>query len=156
MRKDKLGKNIEFGLEFLEKEATSRGVNIDLGELIYLDIFLTGSLKQPKIKVIPVGSGGKTLNEVVKDEITKQVDILKDTIQNELEKKTEEIKDTVTRVVTSTVDTLKSQAEEKVRVEVDRQKDKLKDVFKDKVDTCLLYTSPSPRDGLLSRMPSSA
>ena len=26
----------------------------------------------------------------------------------------------------------------------------------DKVYTCLLYTSPSPRDGLLSRMPSSA
>ena len=24
------------------------------------------------------------------------------------------------------------------------------------VKTCLLYTSPSPRDGLLSRMPSSA
>ena len=24
------------------------------------------------------------------------------------------------------------------------------------VGTCLLYTSPSPRDGLLSRMPSSA
>ena len=24
------------------------------------------------------------------------------------------------------------------------------------VETCLLYTSPSPRDGLLSRMPSSA
>ena len=26
----------------------------------------------------------------------------------------------------------------------------------DRVDICLLYTSPSPRDGLLSRMPSSA
>ena len=26
----------------------------------------------------------------------------------------------------------------------------------DKIKTCLLYTSPSPRDGLLSRMPSSA
>ena len=26
----------------------------------------------------------------------------------------------------------------------------------DTVNTCLLYTSPSPRDGLLSRMPSSA
>ena len=25
-----------------------------------------------------------------------------------------------------------------------------------KANTCLLYTSPSPRDGLLSRMPSSA
>mgnify|MGYP003298609534 CR=1 FL=1 len=26
----------------------------------------------------------------------------------------------------------------------------------DNLDSCLLYTSPSPRDGLLSRMPSSA
>ena len=26
----------------------------------------------------------------------------------------------------------------------------------DEIDICLLYTSPSPRDGLLSRMPSSA
>ena len=29
-------------------------------------------------------------------------------------------------------------------------------VFPDQVISCLLYTSPSPRDGLLSRMPSSA
>ena len=28
--------------------------------------------------------------------------------------------------------------------------------FTEKPYTCLLYTSPSPRDGLLSRMPSSA
>ena len=27
---------------------------------------------------------------------------------------------------------------------------------KEEMDSCLLYTSPSPRDGLLSRMPSSA
>ena len=32
---------------------------------------------------------------------------------------------------------------------------KLKDIT-DKLGICLLYTSPSPRDGLLSRMPSSA
>ena len=29
-------------------------------------------------------------------------------------------------------------------------------IYKDLVQACLLYTSPSPRDGLLSRMPSSA
>ena len=29
-------------------------------------------------------------------------------------------------------------------------------LFKYYINTCLLYTSPSPRDGLLSRMPSSA
>ena len=28
--------------------------------------------------------------------------------------------------------------------------------FRGKLKVCLLYTSPSPRDGLLSRMPSSA
>ena len=28
--------------------------------------------------------------------------------------------------------------------------------FSEEIDFCLLYTSPSPRDGLLSRMPSSA
>ena len=27
---------------------------------------------------------------------------------------------------------------------------------REEIDGCLLYTSPSPRDGLLSRMPSSA
>ena len=31
-----------------------------------------------------------------------------------------------------------------------------KDKLPDSPNTCLLYTSPSPRDGLLSRMPSSA
>ena len=30
------------------------------------------------------------------------------------------------------------------------------EVKQDESDGCLLYTSPSPRDGLLSRMPSSA
>ena len=33
---------------------------------------------------------------------------------------------------------------------------KLFDVAQQRAKTCLLYTSPSPRDGLLSRMPSSA
>src|SRR5665647_1410093 len=37
----------------------------------------------------------------------------------------------------------------------DRPKEEQK-MKKVSVDTCLLYTSPSPRDGLLSRMPSSA
>ena len=33
---------------------------------------------------------------------------------------------------------------------------RMQEVEQDKPQTCLLYTSPSPRDGLLSRMPSSA
>ena len=45
------------------------------------------------------------------------------------------------------------------RIELNAVKEIL-DVFYENggrlIDTCLLYTSPSPRDGLLSRMPSSA
>ena len=45
-----------------------------------------------------------------------------------------------------------------------RQKNQLNTIIKPEIEnyngeiikTCLLYTSPSPRDGLLSRMPSSA
>ena len=46
------------------------------------------------------------------------------------------------------------------KAEVNRYPDaastQLKDTLRDLMDICLLYTSPSPRDGLLSRMPSSA
>ena len=34
--------------------------------------------------------------------------------------------------------------------------DRIDHLYQDPHDPCLLYTSPSPRDGLLSRMPSSA
>ena len=38
---------------------------------------------------------------------------------------------------------------EQIEIEVEDENSRL-------ASTCLLYTSPSPRDGLLSRMPSSA
>jgi len=38
----------------------------------------------------------------------------------------------------------------------DEAKDGLYSVELSDIESCLLYTSPSPRDGLLSRMPSSA
>ena len=36
------------------------------------------------------------------------------------------------------------------------EQNKIEALFQRRIDDCLLYTSPSPRDGLLSRMPSSA
>ncbi len=135
LSKDKLGKNLEFGMDFIEKEAQSRGVNIDLGEMIYLDIFLTGNIKNPKIKVLPVGSGGKTLNQVVKDEVIKQVDILKDTLTQELEKRTEKAKDSITKVIRQKTDTITQQVKDKAKTEVNKQKDILKDKLRSKLDT---------------------
>ena len=43
-----------------------------------------------------------------------------------------------------------------VRLKPDALKRSLAQALDEQADLCLLYTSPSPRDGLLSRMPSSA
>ena len=39
---------------------------------------------------------------------------------------------------------------------IDRELDRYAEENRQRFNSCLLYTSPSPRDGLLSRMPSSA
>ena len=137
LSKDKVGKNLEYGMDFIEKEASSKGVKIELGDMIYLDIFLTGSVKSPKLRIIPVGSGGKTLQEVVKDEVIKQVDILKDTVRTELENRTEVVKDTVAKVVTAAADTIRTQVEDKARDALSKQKDKVRDAMKGKLDSTI-------------------
>jgi len=135
LKKDKLGKKVEFGMDYLEKQATSRGVDIDLGDMIYLDIFITGNIKNPKLKVLPVGSGGKTIQEVVKDEVVKQTEVLKDTITQELEKRTETIKDTIVDLVESKLDTVATELKDKIKKETEKQKDKLKEELKERLDS---------------------
>ena len=43
-----------------------------------------------------------------------------------------------------------------IRAEIDTRNEKIGYKIREHSNSCLLYTSPSPRDGLLSRMPSSA
>ena len=65
---------------------------------------------------------------------------------------TTEVKDAAT-TVTTPVD---SPAQEDTTSFAERYSDVLGKVNDTLDQVCLLYTSPSPRDGLLSRMPSSA
>ena len=44
----------------------------------------------------------------------------------------------------------------KKHISFENDKQELEKILNDQTSDCLLYTSPSPRDGLLSRMPSSA
>ena len=133
-----LGKTLEMGMTKIEQEARSRGVDISLGDFIHLDIFLTGSVLKPKVKIVPVGSGGKTLKEVVKDEFNKQVDILKDTVSQEVKKRTDEIKDSVNTVIQNQVDTVRTKVEEKVEEEKDKVLGKLGDKIKEEVDSTII------------------
>ena len=69
---------------------------------------------------------------------------LRDFMQNQIEKGTNFTKKYLDQVIPG--------SSEKIEQEIKSYRESLGG----KVPTCLLYTSPSPRDGLLSRMPSSA
>ena len=55
-----------------------------------------------------------------------------------------------------TQDNWKDTIEKKIDLLLEKVSSIEKKVLDQRRDGCLLYTSPSPRDGLLSRMPSSA
>jgi hypothetical protein len=135
-----LGKTVNSALSTLEKEANARGVKLDIGENIFLDILITGTITKPEIKILPVGSGGKGLDRVIEDKIKKEVTVLKDTISKELEKKTEKLKDSLTRVVDKKLDTLGSQIKDKVKKESDVIGGKIKDKVSEKLDSTLVGT----------------
>ncbi|NNF20471.1 MAG: hypothetical protein HKN67_00910 [Saprospiraceae bacterium] len=125
LEKGKVGAELDSSLDRIEKEAKSRGVEIDLGDNIYFDIYITGNIKSPKVSIIPTGSGGESIDELVRDEIRTRVDELKDETAEKLESKTEEIKDTIGKAAKEKMDSLQSKADKKL--------DSMKQVIKDKV-----------------------
>lgn len=137
LSKAQLGKTLEMGMSEIEKQASSRGVNIDLGDFVYLDAYITGTLLKPKIKIIPVGSGGKTLTDVLKDQFAKQTTILRDTITKEIDKKVTEAKEQATKVIQEKTDTLKSVVKKEVDKQTDIAKEKLKQQAKAKIDSTI-------------------
>ena len=58
--------------------------------------------------------------------------------------------------VTHAVKTAGEKAPEALAAPLDQKMDEAASEMQEQLEACLLYTSPSPRDGLLSRMPSSA
>ena len=61
------------------------------------------------------------------------------------------------KLLSDVLDSLKDESK-KIAAELPSEEELviLFEVIHEKLRDCLLYTSPSPRDGLLSRMPSSA
>ena len=127
----------EAGMSFLEKEAGKRGIDVNLGDMVYMDIKLTGSITNPKIQIIPTGSGGKSASNIVKDEITNQIDQIKDTLTREAEKKVELLKDTLTKKTNEVVDSAKKQ----VKIKINKKVDEVKEDAKEKVEDVIKSSS---------------
>jgi AsmA-like protein len=107
--RDKIGKNplgaaANSGLEFLGKEASKAGLNLDAGEFVNVQINLTGSIKEPKLAFKVVGTGGQAslksaVANKVEDEAKKQLDSVKTEVKSQLDKEKKKAEDAAAKVV---------------------------------------------------------
>lgn len=153
LQQNKITKTAESGLSIIEKEAKKLGVNIEQGETIYLDVIMKGTIKSPRISIMPKASKGKSVSNIIESKANEAVETIKDSIKNEVNKQTGNIRDSLKnlgqqefekgkeKVISQSekiLDSLKRQATDKIVNKIDTLtkgvvSDTLKQVIKDKV-----------------------
>jgi len=125
LNKSMAGRAANEGWGLLVKEASKRGIDIDNGENVKLNINVTGSMLNPAFKIIPVGTDGSVTfedkaNEIVKATVDKVKDSIKttattavDSVKTIVEEKVETVKDTVTTIVKEEADKVISKTKTK-------------------------------------------
>ncbi|MEM1121425.1 MAG: AsmA-like C-terminal region-containing protein [Bacteroidota bacterium] len=104
----------------IAKAANSKGINLANGEFVRLKIDLTGSITDPKFKIIPTAADGETsVQDATKAAVEATINKAKDSVRtvvdstiNTVKKEAESLKDTVASVVDQKVDAAKEQAKE--------------------------------------------
>ncbi len=119
--RDPLGKEVSRGLDWLEREASKKGIDLGIGDYVYLRISVLGTLKDPEFKIVPIGSGRKSLDQAVKDKVTSTAGALKDSLTREVKKKGQEVADSITHVI-------KTKADKIIKGEESRLDSTVKDV----------------------------
>ena len=128
-----IGAKASQGLDYLTSQASKTGLDLSVGDYIYVDIYLTGNLTSPKVKILPKGSGGKTVKEVAKEKATEVFETAKDSIKNEIKKKSDAAKDSVLAQADKQIDKTK----EKINEEKDKLVDKGKEQLKEKAGSVI-------------------
>ncbi len=108
------------GLSFLEKEASSLGVNINQGENIDVLVNLTGDMQNPDISIKPLGSSGNNAQSQIKDVVTDKINDQTDKVKEEITEVTEEVKDSINT---------------KINEEANKVKNKIDTIKKETIDT---------------------
>lgn len=126
MEKNKTTATIEKGWSWVENEASKRGLNLAQGEFIDFRVDIGGKLAQPQVKIVPLGSSGKSLKEEISDEVKEEMNQLVDSVKTVINEKKDEVLDTVSN---------------KANEELDKLKDKVKDQVDNKTDEILNQTT---------------
>lgn len=126
--REKIGKNpiggtALSGLDFLSKEASKVGVNINAGDHINVEIGLSGTITSPNLNLKVLGSGGKsslkeTVASTIKEEANKKLDSLSAEVKSALNEEKQKAKDTLVQAATEvkkTIDTTAKQVIEDLK-----------------------------------------
>jgi len=79
-----VGQAADKGLSFLQNQASQLGINIDQGEFINIDILISGTITNPKIKLNLLGMDGKTpsISDIADNIKDKAIDKVSETIED--------------------------------------------------------------------------
>jgi hypothetical protein len=137
------GANVNKGIDFIMAEARKKGLEIEAGENILLDILMSGHFSKPEMKFVFKGSEKAT----VKGELEKQAEsVVADTrekVETEVDKKKEEIADKAREVL----DTTRRQVETKVQETIEEMKKKAQSELDSRIDS----TTKSKAEDLLNK-----
>ncbi|MBK7093682.1 MAG: hypothetical protein IPH57_00930 [Saprospiraceae bacterium] len=106
------GQNINKGLNFLTSQAKAKGLDINLGETINLDILLSGPVFKPKLKFEYRGNEGEALKTAVQNKVDNVAAETKTKVNQELEKRKTEAENKAKEVIDSTKKKVESKANE--------------------------------------------
>lgn len=132
---NKVTATAESGLKMLESEASKLGINIDQGPNLFVNVKMTGNLKNPKFKITPKSSKGVTIEDQIKDKSQEVLHKAKDSVQNEIKRQQDKLKDTISKTVNKELDKAKSKVEEKGKQVVDTIKSKVQKEVVTKIDS---------------------
>ncbi len=135
LKKNAITGTVESGLSLLEKDASKLGLNLQQGPNIFVNVKMTGTMKQPNFKITPKGSGGSSLQDEIGQKAEDTFNSIKDSIAKEAKKHEEKLKDTLTKRANEELDKLKQKAEEKSKKVVDSLKSKAEKDVISKIDS---------------------
>ncbi len=118
--RDKIGKNplgaaANSGLDFLSKEASKLGVNLDAGEFINVQINIGGSISDPKLTFKVLGSEGKSsLKEAATAKIEEEAQKKLDEAKAEAQKRLDAEKEKAEAAAKKAADEAKAEAQKRL------------------------------------------
>ncbi len=131
--KNVAGQAANKGIEWLNGQASKYGIPIDVGDYVDVEISMTGSMKNPKVKTKLLGTGGKSMKQTAADVAKNAAKAARDSIMRAADKRIADAKEKANAEIDKAAAKAKEEAKKQVEKEADKVADKIKDKVKDEV-----------------------